>query len=140
MGSSYGYGILQSANKQTLPLAEQIYQAQREVIQKYADAGSCVIVGRCADYILRERRDVFNVFVYADMEKRLEHSVQAYGMSKETAREEIERSDRERARHYSAFTDREWGDRNNYDLMLNSGELSYENCAKTICSVVGMMS
>jgi len=135
MGTSYGYGILQGANRQTLPLTEQIYAAQQEVITKYANSGSCVIVGRCADHILKGRNDVLRVFIYADIEKRLEHSVKTYGMSKDTAREEIERSDRERARHYSAFTDRKWGDRHNYDIMLNSGELGYDQCAKIICSI-----
>ncbi len=140
MGSSYGYGILQSANKQTLPLTEQIYNAQRDVIQKYAESGSCVIVGRCADGILKDRDDVLRVFIYADMEKRLKHSIETYGMSKETAKDEIERSDRERARHYSAFTDKKWGDRRNYDIMMNSGVLGFENCAKIICSTAGLDS
>ncbi|MCD7867196.1 MAG: cytidylate kinase-like family protein [Clostridiales bacterium] len=140
MGSSYGYGILQGANRQTLPMTEQIYAAQQEVIRKYANSGSCVIVGRCADHILRDRNDVLRVFIYADMEKRIEHSVKEYGMSKDTAREEIERSDRERARHYSTFTDRKWGDRHNYDIMLNSGEIGLDNCAKVICAMTEMDS
>ncbi len=135
MGSSYGYGILQRANNQTLPLTEQIYLAQQKVIEKYARAGSCVIVGRCADHILKDRNDLLRVFIYSDMDKRLERSIGAYGMSKETAREEIERSDRERSRHYSTFTDRKWGDRHNYDVMLNSGAIGYENCAKIISSM-----
>lgn len=138
MGSSYGYGILQGSNNQTLPLTEQIYLAQQQVITKYAQTSNCVIVGRCADYILKDRDDVLHVFICADMEKRVEHSIQSYSMSKATARDEIERSDRERARHYSSFTDRKWGDRHNYDLILNSGELGFENCAKIICSVAGM--
>ncbi len=139
MGSSYGYGILQSANNQTLPLTEQVFLAQQKVIEKYANAGSCVIVGRCADYILRERNDVLRIFIYSDIDKRLDRSIKEYGMSKVTAREEIERSDRERSRHYSAFTDRKWGDRHNYDAMLNSGVLGYENCAKIICSMAEAM-
>ncbi|MCD8015534.1 MAG: cytidylate kinase family protein [Lachnospiraceae bacterium] len=88
--------------------------------------------------ILKDRNDVLRVFIYSDMEKRMEHSIHEYGMSPKTAREEIERSDRERARHYSSFTDKKWGDRHNYDLMLNSGELGYDYCAKIICSVAGM--
>ncbi len=135
MGSSYGYGILQGSNNQTLPLTEQIYHAQQAVITKYANEGGCVIVGRCADYILKDRNDILRVFIYSDMDKRLEHSIEAYGMSKATAQKEIERSDRERSRHYSVFTDKQWGDRHNYDVMLNSGVLGYENCAKIICTI-----
>ncbi|MCD8025796.1 MAG: cytidylate kinase-like family protein [Clostridiales bacterium] len=140
MSSSYGFGILQGANNQTLPLTEQIYLAQRKVIEKFANAGSCVIVGRCADYILKDRDDVLRVFIYSDMNTRIRHSIDAYGMSKMTAQEEIEHSDRERSRHYSVFTDQKWGDRHNYDVLLNSGILGYGNCAKIICSLTGTIS
>ncbi len=135
MGTSYGYGILQNANRQTLPLSEQVYDAQKEVITNFANQGSCVIVGRCADQILGERDDVLRVFIYADMKKRVERGIQEYGMAKQTAEKEIERSDKERSRHYNIFTDKTWGDRHNYDLMLNSGKLDYENCARIICSL-----
>lgn len=73
MGTSYGYGILQNANNQTLPLSEQIYIAQKEVITNYANKGRCVIVGRCADQILSERNDVLKVFIYSDIEAGLKH-------------------------------------------------------------------
>ena len=135
MGTSYGYGILQNANRQTLPLSEQIYEAQKEVITKYADQGSCVIVGRCADQILADREDVFRVFIYADMDKRMERGMQEYGMTEQTVKKEIERSDKERSRHYNTFTDKTWGDRHNYDLLLNSSKMDYENCAKVICAL-----
>ncbi|MCD8397854.1 MAG: cytidylate kinase-like family protein [Lachnospiraceae bacterium] len=138
MGTSYGYGMLEEASNQPLPLTTQVFCAQQEIIRNYADAGSCVIVGRCADYILRDRKDVLRVFIYADMEKRIEHSVKEYGMPEATAREEIIRSDRERARHYNMFTEQKWGDRKNYDILLDSGTLGYENCAQIICSIIGM--
>ena len=139
MGTSYGYGILQNANRQTLPLSEQIYEAQREVITKFANQGRCVIVGRCADQILADREDVFRVFIYADMNKRVQRGIQEYGMAKQTARKEIEKSDKERSRHYNIFTDKIWGDRHNYDLLLNSSKMDYENCAKIICNLAEEM-
>lgn len=132
MGTSYGYGILQGANQQTLPLSEQIYEAQKDVITKFADRGRCVIVGRCADQILAERKDVLRVFIYANMDKRVERGIKEYGMEATTARKEMEKSDKERSRHYNIFTDKTWGDRHNYDLLLNSSKLDYENCAKII--------
>ncbi len=135
MGTSYGYGILQNANTQTLPLTEQIYIAQKDVITEYANKGKCVIVGRCADQILAGRDDVLRVFIYADSDKRAERGIKEYGMTKDTALKEIQRSDKERSRHYSGFTDKTWGDRHNYDLLLNSGVLGFENCAKIICSM-----
>lgn len=139
MGTSYGYGILQNANRQTLPLSEQIYETQREVITKFANQGRCVIVGRCADQILADREDVFRVFIYADMDKRVQRGIQEYGMAKQTARKEIEKLDKERGRHYNIFTDKTWGDRHNYDLLLNSSKLDYENCAKIICNLAEEM-
>ena len=132
MGTSYGYGILQGANQQTLPLSEQIYEAQKDVITKFADRGRCVIVGRCADQILAERKDVLRVFIYANMDKRVERGIKEYGMEATTARKEMEKSDKERSRHYNIFTDKTWGERHNYDLLLDSSKLDYENCAKII--------
>ena len=135
MGTSYGYGILKSANAQTLPLAEQVYIAQKDVITEYANKGRCVIVGRCADQILADRDDVLRVFIYADPDKRAERGVKEYGMTKNTVLKEIQRFDKERSQHYNSFTEKVWGDRHNYDLLLNSGVLGFENCAKIICSM-----
>lgn len=136
MGTSYGYGILQSANQQTLPLTAQIYIAQKDVISHYAEQGSCVIVGRCADQILSDRDDVLRVFIYADIEKRAERGIHEYGMSKTTVYKDLKQSDKERSHHYNKFTDQTWGERHQYDLMLNSGSLGFENCANIICSMI----
>lgn len=134
VGTAYGYGIFKDADKQTLPLAEQVYAAQKEAIRSFAEKGSCVIVGRCADHILSDRDDVLKVFIYADKKKRTERCVNEYGLSQNSALKQIERSDKERSRHYNCFTDKTWGERINYDLLLNSGELGLEACAKIICS------
>ena len=136
MGTSYGYGILQNANNQTLPLSEQIYIAQKEVITNYANKGRCVIVGRCADQILSERNDVLKVFIYSDIESRIERSVKEYGMTKDSAAKDIRLSDKARAQHYYKFTEKNWGDRHNYDLMLNSGALGFDCCVNIICKTL----
>ncbi len=135
MGTSYGYGILKNANAQTLPLTEQIYIAQKHAILSYADKGSCVIVGRCADQILAERDDILRVFIYADLSKRAERAVKEYGMTEDTVMKELRRSDKERSQHYSSFTEKIWGDRHNYDLLLNSSALGFQVCAKLICAM-----
>ncbi len=135
MGTGYGYGILKGADTQTLPLTEQIYIAQKDVIREYADKGRCVIVGRCADHILSDRDDVLRVFIYAAPDKRAERGITEYGMTESTAMKEIKRSDKERSLHYNEFTENIWGERHNYDLLLNSGVLGFENCVKIICSM-----
>ncbi|MDE5898701.1 MAG: cytidylate kinase-like family protein [Treponemataceae bacterium] len=129
MGMSYGF-----SNK-GLPLFDQIYIAQTKVINELADKGSCVIVGRCADYILKERKNLLRVFIYSDMEHRIERAVQLYGMLQQTAQKEIQKSDKERARHYTIFTDKTWGERAKYDLLLNSGSIGVEKCADLICDM-----
>ncbi len=136
MGTSYGYGILESANKQSLPLPEQVFIAQQQIIQECAKKGSCVIVGRCADSILSDSFDVFRVFIYADTKSRINRCVSQYNMTLDTAKKQIKQSDRARSNHYATFTEKEWGNRHNYDLMLNSSALGYQKCANTICDLV----
>ena len=135
MGTSYGYGILESANKQSLPLTEQVYIAQQQIIKECAKKGSCVIVGRCADTILADSFDLLRVFIYADKKSRIERCGSQYKMTVDEAKKEIKRSDRARSNHYAAFTEKEWGNRHNYDLMLNSSSLGYQKCANIICSL-----
>ena len=129
MGMSYGYG------NQILSLSSQIYQAQVKVIKGLAEQGPCVIVGRCADYILKDRDDLLRVFIYSDIEHRIRRAVNSYGLNEQTARKEVMKSDKERARHYNLFTDNTWGARENYDLMLDSGYLGLDKCADLICEV-----
>lgn len=130
MGMSYGY------DNRVLPLSNQIYLTQRKVIKELAEKGSCVIVGRCADDILKDSEGLLRVFIYSDMEHRIARAVKCYGMNELTAKKEIRKSDKERARHYGIFTDQHWGDRKNYDLMLNSGKFGIEPCADIICKLV----
>ena len=139
MGNSHGYGLVHDADRQSLPFMEQIYVAQKDVITSFADKGPCVIVGRCADYILRERKDLLRVFIYADLEHRIRRAVREYGLSEKTAKQEIMRSDKARARHYSDFTEQIWGARQNYDCMLNSGVLDFSACADIICSLANRL-
>lgn len=136
MGTSYGYGILEAANKQSLPLTEQVYIAQQQIIKECAKKGSCVIVGRCADAILDNDFDVFKVFIYADMRDRIQRCISQYNMSWEAAQKQIKQSDKARSCQYITLTDKEWGNRHNYDMMINSSVLGYQKCANIICSIV----
>ncbi len=137
MGTSYGYGILENANNQALPLSEQVYIAQKDVITGFANEGACVIVGRCADQILKDRDDLLSVFIYADKKSRANHAINDYGMERDKIEKELKKSDHDRSQHYNNFTEKEWGERHNYDLLLNSGALGYERCADIIISAAG---
>ena len=130
IGTSYGYVNQTGAS---LDLNTQVFLAQRDVILKFAET-PCVIVGRCADYILRDRSDVLRVFIYADKKSRVKRIVEEYGEDPSKAEKLMTQSDKRRARHYEEFTDSIWGARRNYDMLLNSGALGIEKTADVICA------
>lgn len=131
IGTSYGY-----VNQSGVPLDlnTQVFLAQRDAILKFASE-PCVIVGRCADYILREHKDLLRVFIYADKKARLERIVSEYGEDPAKAEKLLSQSDKRRARHYEEFTDSIWGARRNYDVLLNSAALGIEKAADIICEM-----
>lgn len=117
--------------------ADRIWFAQRKVIEKLADAGACVIVGRCADYVLKDRTDCMHVFVYADKAFRAERIVRQYGENSVEPEKHLVEKDKKRRLNYRYFTDREWGKRQNYHLSLDSGFLGLEKAVSLIVSAAG---
>ncbi|MDD6073271.1 MAG: cytidylate kinase-like family protein [Clostridium sp.] len=136
MGTLYGMTYPREPKISELPLTEQIFVAQKKAILEAAGKGSCVFIGRCADYILKSRPDVLRVFIYADREIRKRRAVEAYGVLQENIDEFLYQSDKRRRIHYENFTNQKWGSRENYDLMLNSGELGLEKCVEILCEAV----
>lgn len=135
MGTGYGLGILTGTSRESMPLNAQVYLAQREAIQKLARKGSCVIVGRCADYILKDEADVLRCFIYSDFQSRIERAVNEYGMDKKDIEKKLTQADKSRAVYYNNVTDQKWGDRRNYDVMINSGCTGIEEAAELIASL-----
>lgn len=125
---------------QSLYLSSDVVQqaviAQDKVIKEIADRGSCVIVGRAADHVLREREDVVRIFIYADEEYKISRVMEVYGDSKEEARKNIRHSDEARASYYKNISGQNWGDRRNYELLLDSS-LGVEASADVICGYIG---
>ena len=118
----------------TMPLADQVYILQSNVIKELAAEGPCVILGRCGDYVLRERKDVLRVFVYAPKEWRLEYAKTNPLVKAKDAKgikEEVEKTDRNRSAYYNYYTQNRWGDAHNYDLAINAA-LGRETCVKMI--------
>lgn len=111
---------------------DQLWLIQRKVILELAEKGPCVIVGRCADYILREEADCLTVFIHADMDKRAERIVQVYGEREETPEKRLRDKDKRRAAYYQFYTDMTWGDARHYDVALDSGVFSIEKCVSTL--------
>ena len=110
-------------------------QAQNRIICRIAENGSCVIVGRAADHILEDRKDVVRVFIYAPEEYRIARVMEVYGDSREAAEQNIRRSDEARGAYYRSISGREWGDRRNYDLMVDSS-IGVEESAKIITDYI----
>ena len=118
-----------------LSTADFLWVIQCRVIMDIAEKGPCVIVGRCADYILRERADVLNVFIHAPIAYRADRVVRLYGESDQAPEKRLEEKDKRRRAYYKHYADREWGMSQNYHLSLDSSLVGIERCAQLILDV-----
>lgn len=133
--SRFSYGFV-GRELNGMAASDYLWVAQRKVILELAEKEPCVIVGRCADYILKDRTDCLHVFIHADMEKRKEHLVKQYGMRDESPEKRLKDKDKKRKLYYRFYTEREWGDVRNYHIALDSGELGIDTCVNLITSLV----
>lgn len=108
---------------------------QSQVIKKIANNGSAVIVGRCADYILKDNDALVKIFIYANMDYRIQNVMKNYQDNEKQAKKHIIESDKSRAAHYSAIANSTWGDKNNYDLCIDA-KIGNENVVKIICDYI----
>mgnify|MGYP002515651039 FL=1 len=113
-----------------------IFIAESKVIKKIAKTESCIIVGRCADYILDGNKDVLKVFLYSDEASKINRCVKYYGISKNKALNEIKKIDKERSKHYNFYTNKEWGNVSNYDLLINVDKYGVESTVDLIYNYV----
>ena len=118
-----------------LSTADFLWSVQCSVILQLADKGPCVIVGRNADYILKDRKDVLDVFIHADMDYRADRIVRLYGESEKSPEARLQEKDKRRRVNYQHYTGRTWGNATNYDLCLNSASLGIENCIDLIVNL-----
>ena len=119
-----------------MPLNHRIFLAQFDAIRKLAEEGSCVIVGRCADYVLRENPDTVSIFVKADMPSKIQRAVTYYGVEKDKAEERIRKADKQRASYYNYYATATWGDVENYDLVVDTGVLGVEGAVELIAKFI----
>ncbi len=119
-----------------LSFANQVQIAQAAVIKEMAEEGNCVIIGRGADYILKDREDCFNIFVRADMESRIKRVEELYGKTEKKTAERIKDKDTRRKVFYRSYSMREWGDIDNYNLVLDSGVIGIDRCIDIICKAI----
>lgn len=131
----YGKKIYRDDPSLSLPTHARIFDAQCNAVREFAGHGPCVIVGRCADFVLGECSrvvDVISVFIRADMKKRISRATHLYGISESEAEKLIARTDKIRSKYYKAHTGNEWGDPANYNLVIDTGLFGTDGAAKLI--------
>jgi len=115
--------------------SDELFLEEAETIKKLANEESCVIVGRCADFILKDRKDVIKVFIYSDMENKIKRAIEIYGIKKNKAEKEIKRINKLRANHYKYYTEQDWKNHSNYDISINSDSIGIEKTADLVCEL-----
>ena len=114
---------------------DYLWDTQRKVILDLAEKGPCVIVGRCADYILRDRADCLTAFIHASMDYRANRIVSVYGERPESPEQRIREKDKRRAAYHRFYTDMKWGDAKNYMIALDSGRIGLERCVEVLVGI-----
>ena len=116
--------------------SDELFIEESKLIKEVAEKESCVIIGRCADFILKDMKNIIKVFIYSNMEDKIKRATEIYGLDKAKAEKEIKRIDKQRANHYKYYTEKEWNDSANYDISINSDTLGVEKTAELICQIV----
>ena len=116
--------------------ADELFLKEAELIKEVASKESCVIIGRAADFILKDRKNVVKIFIYSSMEDKIKRATEIYGFDKEKAEKEIKRIDKLRANHYKYYTEKDWNNHSNYDICINSDTLGVEKTADLICEMI----
>ena len=120
-----------------MPLNDKLFLLQSEAIKEYAEKGSCVIIGRCADYVLRDEPTVFRIFVYGDLEHRKERVLSRHPEIKSSqVIDVINKTDKRRASYYNFYTGNKWGQYDNYDMAINSSTFGIDETAKLIAAAI----
>lgn len=122
-----------SSGASPLPTSARIAEVQFNIIRDMAKKGPCVIVGRCANHLLRERADVLDIFIHAGRDHRVQRTMEAMALSERAAVRLLKRTDSARKAYYKNYTGMEWNDPNAYHLVLNSDRLPYGQCVDLIC-------
>lgn len=122
----------------TLSVDDQLFLAETRVTRQFAQKGPCVIVGRCADYVLKDLPNVVNIFVSADISQRLRRAIEVYELPKAKAEENIIKFDKRRANYYNFHTGQKWNDISNYHLAIRSDFGGIEHAVETICQYLDL--
>lgn len=128
---TYGFGG-GVAGMNDMPINDKLFLIQADIIRKAAEKGACVIVGRCADYVLRERKDCLKVFIHADRDSRLRRAVEKYGIDPAKVSDFLTKKDKQRANYYNFYTNKKWDSMQNYNLIIDSSVFTSEQAVELI--------
>lgn len=128
-------GHFYTTSDSPLPTNAQVAEVQFEIIRDLAEKGPCLIVGRCANYLLREREDVLDVFIHAGRDYRVKRTMETFDLSERAAVRLLKRTDKARKAYYKNYTGMDWNDPNAYHVVLNSDKMDQETCVGLICDL-----
>ena len=118
----------------------QVASVQFDTIRAIADKDNCIIVGRCADYVLKDRKDCINVFIHANMEYRKERAIEIHDVKKNKAEQIVNKTDKVRANYYSFYSGQKWGLAQNYDISIDSSKLTTDQAVELIEAYIKLRS
>ncbi|MCD7872306.1 MAG: cytidylate kinase-like family protein [Clostridiales bacterium] len=130
---SYGFVNRDSGGES---IEDYVYSVQRKIILDLAEKSPCVIVGRCADYILKDRQDCLNVFIHGNTQDKIKRIMKYKSVDEKSARKLMKDTDKRRSVNYNYYTDMQWGKVQNYDICLNSTSIGTDSCAEIILNAV----
>ena len=131
--SSHPMGLID-----TMSVSDKLYVCQTNVIRDLASKGPCVIVGRCAEFILKDQPDCLHIFVHSDMQHRAARVRERYGETSKPMEKRLQEKDSKRKVYYKHYTNRNWGEAENYDICLDSGKLGVDKCVEIVCDIAQM--
>ena len=135
----YNYGNGFSTTMGDLPLNDQLYIIQHKIIREKSEAENFGVVGRCADYVLKDNPNVVKVYIYADIASRIKRAVARHDIEPARAKQAILKADKGRANYYSFYSGQKWGQVDNYDLCINTTNLSTDRAAELIVDYIGIL-
>ncbi len=134
---NYGNGF---SNMGDLPINDKLYILQHKIIKELADKGTFVVVGRCADYVLRDNPNLVKVYIYADLDVRVKRSIEKQKIDPARAKQAVIKADKNRANYYSFYSGKKWGLAENYDLCINSTNLTTEQAVDIIINYIDIIN
>ena len=128
--NSFLYSVYMTS--QVLPLSDQIFMTQSQIVKNLAKEESCIIIGRCAGHILADNPSCLKIFIHADMDDRIKRAKTQYGLASDKPAEHLKKIDKQRAAYYKYFTEKAWNDVTNYDISINSSKIGIDEAVKII--------